>query len=71
MSVMSFLIRTLIVIGVIYWFSPVGEKPDLAPLAQPVGERLSDQALAYCRERPAECLALVQQGQDALRQFKN
>ena len=71
MRAMSFLIRSLIVIGVIYWFSPVGEKRDLAPLAQPIGERLSDQALAYCRDKPADCLALVQQGHEAMRHLKN
>jgi hypothetical protein len=68
---MSFLLRALIVIGVIYWFSPVGERPDLANLAPAATDRLADQALAYCRDKPADCLALIQQGQEALRPLKN
>lgn len=63
---MSFLIRALFVIGLIYWLSPVGGETSLADLARPVGEKAIDEAMAWCREKPADCLSLAQKGQEGL-----
>ena len=63
---MSFLVRALIVIGIIYWLSPNGGEASLADLARPVGEKAVGEAMAWCREKPADCLALAQKGQEGL-----
>lgn len=63
---MSFLLRALIVIGFIYWLSPLGGGTGLADLARPAGEKAVSEAMAWCREKPAECLALAQKGQEGL-----
>jgi len=66
LSLMSFLVRVLIVIGVIYWLSPVGGDARFADLTRPVGEKAASEAMAWCRDKPAECVALTQKGQEAL-----
>jgi hypothetical protein len=63
---MSFLLRALFVIGVIYWLSPIGGEARFADLTRPVGEKAVSEAMAWCREKPTECLALSQKGQEAL-----
>ncbi len=63
---MSFIVRALFVIAVIYWLSPVGGEASLADLARPMGEKAVSEAMAWCREQPAECAALTQKGQEAL-----
>ena len=69
---MSFLLRALFVIGVIYWLSPLGGSSGVAELARPAGEKALTGATAWCRDNPAECAALARQGQDALvRGLKN
>ena len=69
---MSFLFRALFIIGLIYWLSPLGGTPDLVSLAAPAGEKAMTEAMAWCREKPADCVALMQQGQQSLaRGLKN
>ena len=66
LRLMSFLVRALIVIGVIYWLSPIGGDARFADLTRPVGEKAVSEAMAWCRDKPAECVALTQKGQEAL-----
>lgn len=69
---MSFLLRALFVIGIIYWLSPLGGGAGMADLARPAGEQALAGAAAWCRENPSECASLAKQGQDALaRGLKN
>lgn len=69
---MSFLLRALIVIGVIYWLSPLGGSSGVAELARPMGEKALQDAMAWCQQKPAECASLTKQGQDVLaRGLKN
>ena len=63
---MSFLLRALLVIGVIYWLSPLGGPANMAELARPAGEKAVHETLAWCREKPSECAALARQAQDTL-----
>lgn len=71
-KVMSFLLRALFVIGLIYWLSPLGGSAGMADLARPAGEKAWGEATAWCRSNPAECATLAKQGQDALvRGLKN
>ena len=63
---MSFLSRALLIVGLIYWLSPLGGTPDLASLAAPAGEKAMTEALAWCRDKPADCAALMQQGQQSM-----
>ena len=69
---MSFLFRVLLIVGLIYWLSPLGGTPDLASIAAPAGEKAMTEAMAWCRDKPADCAALMQQGQQTLtRGLKN
>lgn len=69
---MSFLLRALVVIGVIYWLSPLGGSSGVAELARPMGEKALQDAMGWCQQKPAECAALAKQGQDVLsRGLKN
>lgn len=63
---MSFVLRALFVIGVIYWLSPLGGSSGMADLARPAGEKALQEALSWCREKPADCAALARQGQETL-----
>lgn len=63
---MSFLFRVLVIIGLIYWLSPLGGTPDLASIAGPAGEKAVAEAMAWCRDKPADCADLMQRGQQTL-----